>query len=222
MSHNLVQDFRPINSLWDIVSLSFGFVGNEFNRAALLCYIIIASYLSLGVFIFSAEVKTQHGIFQSFLAKLTNFSISYSIGITGFLIAGLSILISVGHQGLFLSLAKKLSKKKHKTRSINEFQYLIYNVITPLVWHFILILLSLCLSLIFSFDSDKEYAVASAINISVETKLFFSSSLFLIFSSYLVFCFLELKSLIWNLYSVIVLDILVQDHLSKQTTGAKK
>jgi hypothetical protein len=153
--------------------------------------------------------------FQSVIEELFKFSSNYAIGITGFLIAGFSILISIGNQGLFLKMAKAPSKISYNGRLLNQFQYLVYNFMTPIFWHFILVPVSLLLWLAAASGQPVHIFFSNFFGITVGAAMLINAVIFTTFSSFLLFCFLELKSLIWNVYSIMVLDVLIQDHESK-------
>ena len=208
---DLQKSLGSQNNIWEAFRAYNNIGKSNKNSYVSIIFTLLLFVLFLFPLLFSVPSKVMLS-FEA-LGGLSNILFSYSVGITGFLIAGVAILVSINDKELFIIMAKTPYQNKDKSYSEHsQFQFMFFSLIIALVYH--LILLALAVSFKF-FTSDGAFLISS-INSLIpihDTVQYCANSVLAIFLVWLfIRCLLLVKSSIWNVYQMVVLTVLWADH----------
>ena len=145
---------------------------------------------------------------------LSEIFFSYSVGITGFLIAGVSILVSVNDKDLFIKMAETKYKQVDNSYSkYSQFQFIFFSLIVTLAYHLILLTSTVLLKFV---TAEGAFFIAWIENVIIfsDSEIYFINCILLTLLAWLFTrCLLLVKSVIWNIYQMIVLTILWANHV---------
>lgn len=188
---------------------------SKFNFAISLIIPVIILVLA----VFSFEAISNGGLVSyKSVNSLSSIFLGYSVGITGFLIAGVSILVSVNDKDLFIVMAKTKYKQNNKTYSqYSQFQFIFFSLIVALSYHLILLSTSVFLNFITSEGAFLTSWFQQFFHPSDSSVYFINCGVISLMAWLFIRCLLLVKSVIWNIYQMIVLTILWADHKSNKS-----
>lgn len=182
---------------------------NSFNNYVFLLSIIL--FLAIGISGIAFSIESQTNLLFPFLVSAAKLIYSYAIGIVGFLIAGLAILISIDRGDLFLLMARSQYKKS----DFSNFHFLFFTCIRTLVFHLILLAITLCVTIIGDGGQAFSIAVQDLISLPYSAAVTINAVLLVIILSLCVRCILVVKSFVYNIYQSVVVSLLISDYRDK-------
>ena len=209
---NLQESLGAQVKIWDAIK-AYKTIGKSNKNSY---FALVFALVFFGLFLLPLLLSTDGRLTLSYnaLNGLSGILFSYSVGITGFLIAGVAILVSINDKKLFITMARTPYKKKDGNYSkYSQFQFMFFSLIVALVYH----LLLLAIAVIFKFFTSEGSFLITALSSQCwtvsETIQYCINSFFVIAMAWLfVRCLLLVKSSIWNIYQMVVLTVLWADH----------
>lgn len=186
--------------------------------------IIFALFLAI-LFLLPLFISTPNETSLSYkaLGSLADILFSYSVGITGFLIAGVAILVSINDKELFIIMAKTPYQNKDKSYSkYSQFQFMFFSLIISLVYHLSLLAFAVFVKFFTSGGAFLIVAMSSIVPVHETVQYSINATLVVFLAWLFVRCLLLVKSSIWNVYQMVVLTVLWANHQTTQNTNQPK
>ena len=205
-------------SVWAAIRAYSKIRKQEFNLVISL--IVPAVILVLAIFSSDKHLDAAASSYNA-VNSLADIFFTYSVGITGFLIAGVSILVSVNDKDLFIIMAKTKYKQFDGNYSqYSQFQFIFFSLIVALSYHLILLSVTVLLKFLTSEGVFLTVSIQCVLDFSEPVIYFINCSALAALAWLFTRCLLLVKSVIWNVYQMVVLTILWADHV--QTEATKK
>ena len=143
------------------------------------------------------------------IREIADVGFNFTVAILGFLIAGFAIFSSVTKPEVFILLAKL----DHRDTNISRLQFMFFNFLLVFI-HFIFFLAVTMFVKVLLYPNGPLTDGARYIMSLVPTwKIYTEILVFSLFSGWLVFLLMLLKSFIWNLYQAVLVSIGVEAEL---------
>ena len=199
------KDLFSEKSLYAGAGISFSFVGGARERRFLLFLFVGMLIASVMASILRPELVANLDAQLKFLSSSSGDLFGFYSTMLGFVIAGFTILIGVMDKKNLQNLAQV----KHKGRDISEFKFVYYSfILTLIVFGFGTFIFGL-LHFVCKENGVAELLVAT-FNENIWVR---SMGLILNVTSitFFVYSILMLKSFVWNIYQLVLVNVVIKD-----------
>lgn len=196
---NWEQDIRSESSIYSVVKVSIGLIGNKAEQRlvlGLLALSLVATVVS--AFWFPELVAEQKKQLQ-FARDVNQILIGYYATMLGFITASFSVVLGIFNKGIFVALARQ----RKKSRPVSEFKFMFFGFLHALFVFGTLLALSFTI-----WASCHENGPAKMMPNSHAI-----NSLIMLINFWLcvgfLYSLLQIKTLIWNVFQVVIADVIL-------------
>jgi hypothetical protein len=188
-----MDDLLAEKKLLDVFKKSLRLPRSKFNLFSTVLAIVL---LTIHV---SYSTQSRLDLHNAVRAAAAN-GFSLSLGLLGFLIAGLTILSSVSSSGLVVHMANT----EYKNSGISYLKYNYFGLVSVFIWYLIFAFCCMAIT-VFGAQGSALSAIINALGCDSWTPLakdFLAKGAFILIYSFQFYLLLQLKSFVFNVYHI--------------------
>lgn len=197
------SDITAEKNLWQVLKISFLLPKRIFNIASTVSFLIVVLIYALLSQDSNQEARDQ-------LLMLAERGFSFSVGILGFLVAGVAVFTAANDTSLFTHLARV----RHRPSGVSYLKYnfvaLMYVFIVYMALAFFCFFVQVLGSMSDVFDELTVFLIYVLTGTEIGSEkifLFINKFTYALLSTLFFYCLLLLKTFIFDLYALIMVNI---------------